>query len=234
MKQETETQKLQASQFTNVIGVEEPVAVKMETIHVYISAENLFGDYATAFFREANRINSALVEREELTIEEITQYVRFLFDQRIKCVHGQCTLYRQLKMLYIPAWIQHCISMIGRVVMRDIGLTLVPESDFEDIITFEEALAISNKISAFQDCMCILRDAMPRSEAGNVDVMSSALVADYVRSIKKVSHVALTYVTAFTGLKLREEAAMTPLYRMQYDDIEFIRSALLTQKGLFR
>ena len=94
-------------------------------------------------------------------------------------------------------------------------------------------MEISSKIGAFEDDLQIVKDAMPRSEEGNPDVMSTALIADYVRSINKVQHVASTYVTAFMGLTLRKEAAMQVLYRVQYDDIEFIRSALISERRIY-
>jgi hypothetical protein len=103
----------------------------------------------------------------------------------------------------------------------------------ESKMSFEEALVISEKIGSFQDDLQIVKDAMPRSIEGDVDVMSTALIADYVRALKPVEHVASTYVTAFLGMRLKEEAAMGALYRVQYDDVAFIASALLTQKGLY-
>jgi hypothetical protein len=63
--------------------------------------------------------------------------------------------------------------------------------------------------------------------------MTSALIAGYVRSIEPVGHVISTYVAAFMGLKLREEMSFKVLYRVQYDDLQFIASTLATQKGLF-
>lgn len=83
------------------------------------------------------------------------------------------------------------------------------------------------------DDLQIVQDGMPRSSDGNVDVMSTALIAGYVRSLKRVEHVAATYVTAFLGMKLKEEVAMQTLYRVQYDDIEFIATALTSQRGLY-
>ena len=59
------------------------------------------------------------------------------------------------------------------------------------------------------------------------------MIADYVRSLKAVTHVASTYVTAFLGMRLKEEIAMSALYRIQYDDIEFIATALTTHRGLY-
>jgi hypothetical protein len=110
---------------------------------------------------------------------------------------------------------------------------MIPVMEHPSEMTFEEALSVSEKVGMFLDDLQIVQDAMPRSEQGNVDVMSTAMIAGYVRAMKKVDHVSATYVTAFLGMKLKEEAAMQTLYRVQYDDIGFIASALTTQRGLY-
>ena len=215
------------------LGDTKPISVPMELVEVEISELNLFGDFAKAFVKEAYRKNPLRAEQVALTEEELVKYVKFLVKQRIDSVNGTCAIFRKLKALYMPCWIQYNLSMIGKVILRDIGLTLVPVVKDEEIISYEEAMEISSKIGAFEDDLQIVKDAMPRSEEGNPDVMSTALIADYVRSIKKVQHVASTYVTAFMGLTLRKEAAMQVLYRVQYDDIEFIRSALISEKRIY-
>jgi hypothetical protein len=105
--------------------------------------------------------------------------------------------------------------------------------DKESDMTLERAYQISEKIGSFERDLQIVRDAMPRSMDGNPDVMSSALIAGYVRSYKPVGHPAATYVTAFSNMKLRQEMALSALYRIQYDDVSFIQMALTTQKGLY-
>jgi hypothetical protein len=110
---------------------------------------------------------------------------------------------------------------------------MIPVVAEESEMTFEEAVEISNKIGAFEDDLQIVYDAMPRSEMGNEDVMSTALIAGYVRSLKVVEHVSSTYVAAFLDMKLKQEVAFQALYRIQYDDLNFIATAFRSAKGLF-
>ena len=56
--------------------------------------------------------------------------------------------------------------------------------------------------------------------------MTTALIADYVRATKELAHPVTTYLTAFLGLKLREENAFKVLYRVQYDDLSYLAQAL--------
>lgn len=215
------------------LGSVKPTSVPMETIDVELSSENLLGQFGEAFVKEGWRVNPLRMEQIDLTPEEMEKYIRFLLAKRIECITGNCKDFRRLKVLYIPSWIQYNLSMVGIVTIRDKGLRLVPVMDDERVISYDEALKISEKIGMLEDDLQIVQDGMPRSPEGDKDVMSTALIAGYVRSLEKVEHVSSTYVTAFLGMKLREDAAMAALYRVQYDDIEFIASALTTQRGLY-
>lgn len=208
-----------------------PTSVATETIHVEISADNLLGQYARAFVNEAHRVAPLRAEQVGLTSEEVERYCEFLLYQRILSVKGQCDLFRKLKVLYIPIWIQYNLSMIGEVNIREKGLRLIPDMEAPEM-TYEEALKVSEKIGSFERDLQLVQDAMPRSQSGDRDVMSTALIAGYVRSLEKVEHVASTYVTAFLGMKLREEMAMSVLYRVQYDDVAYIASVLTTEKRI--
>lgn len=214
------------------LGSAKPVSVPLETIEVEISNDNLLGDYAKAFVAEAYRVNPLRAEQINLTPDEVAKYSHYLLTKRVECVNDECRDFRKLKSLYIPAWIQYNLSMIGEVYVRDKGLKLVPVVTPSNM-TYDEALSISTKIGMLEDDLQIVQDAMPRDRRGDLDVMSTALIAGYIRSIDKVEHVASTYVSAFLGFKLREEAAFKTLYRVQYDDIQFIAAALTTQRGLY-
>lgn len=207
------------------------ISVPMETVEVIVSSKELMSDYAKAFVREAKRVNPQRWEQVQLTEEEMVAYSKFLLVQRIKSVNDECTDWRKLKRLYIPVFLQYTLRMIGIVTMRDIGLRMVPvlSEDDVDTITVEEALAISEKISYWDtvsDGLSLVVDAMPRSREGDESVMSTAMIAGYARSIKKVKHVVDTYVTKFLNMKLKEELAFKVLYRVQYDDADYIATAL--------
>lgn len=215
------------------LGTPKPTAVPNETVEVEITTETLLADFAKAFVNEAYRVAPLRAEQVKLTAEELNDYCDFLLDERIKCVNHDCPEWRKLKVLYIPSFIQFCLTMIGEVKQRDRGLTFIPVKSEPSKLSFEEALAISEKIGSFENDLQIVQDAMPRSDEGDTDVMTSALIAGYVRTIQPVSHVISTYVTAFLGLKLREEMSFKVLYRVQYDDLAFIASALNRDKHLF-
>lgn len=215
------------------LGSGKPTSIPMETVHVELTSDNLLGNYAKAFVAEGYRVNPLKAEQVGLTEEEMRSYAEYLLTKRIQSVKNECEDFRKLKPLYVPVFIQYNLAMIGEVIIRDKGLKLVPEIDHPSEMSLEEALVISEKVGAFEEDLQIVRDAMPRSSDGDRDVMSTALIAGYVRSMEKVEHVSSTYVTAFLGMKLREEAAMRVLYRVQYDDVQFIASALTTQRGLF-
>lgn len=222
-----------ASNFTTLdLGSVKPTSVPTEIIEVKVEGD-LFGNYAKAFVKEAIRKNPLRAQQVNLTEDELERYSHYLLTKRIECVVGSCADFRKLKVLFMPAWIQYNLAMIGTVLIRDRGIKLVPIDPNPSEMTFDEALAISEKIGAFEDDLQIVQDAMPRSEEGDVDVMSTALIAGYMRSLNPVKHVASTYAAAFMGLKLKEEMAFAVLYRVQYDDLQYIASALTSQRGIF-
>lgn len=214
------------------LGTGKPTSVPMEKIDVVMDPDEILGNYAKGFVNEANRVNPLRAEQVGLTEDEVKTYSAFLLQRRIQCVHNECKDYRKLKILRIPSFIQYVLSMVGEVVDRTHGLKFNPV--FEgDVISLDEAYAISDKIRAFEGDLQIVVDAMPRSVEGNPDVMSCALIAGYVRSTEPVGHPAATYVAAFVNATLQKEAAFQALYRVQYDDVSFIQEALTQAKGLF-
>lgn len=216
------------------LGSAKPTSVEMQTIEVELSHDHLLGDYAKAFVREAYRVNPLRAQQVDLNDQELVQYAQYLLYQRVLCVRGECKDFRKLKILYIPAFLQYALSMIGQVIIRDKGIRLVPTCEDLNGFGYSDAVLVSNKVGAFEDDLQIVQDAMPRDISGDRDVMSTALIAGYVRSMEKVDHVSATYVTAFLGMKLKEELAFATLYRVQYDDVAFIASALASHRGLFQ
>lgn len=223
-----------ATQFQSLdLGTGKPTSVPVEVVEVKVEIGDIASGFAKAFVNEAYRKAPLRAEQVNLSQEELEKYLDFLLQQRVLCVEGKCELFRKLKVLYIPSFVQYVLSLVGTVTMRDIGLTIRPVFEHENVISYEEALAISEKVGSFIDDLQIVQDAMPRTAEGNQDVMSTALIAGYVRAIKPVQHVVATYVSAFLNFQLRKETAFQTLYRVQYDDVSFIASAFTTQKGLY-
>lgn len=214
------------------LGSNAPISVPMATIEVEVTSQDMVKDYADSFVKEANRVSPELNAQVGLTAKEMEDYAQYLLIQRIAYVDGNCPEWRHLKTLYIPVFLQFALRMIGVVVIRDRGLTLRPVIEEKTEMTWEQAHAISEKVGSFEGRLQIVLDAMPREDTGDESVMSTALIAGYVRSMRKVDHVADTYVSAFLGMKLHEEQAFSVLYRVQYDDIDFIRTALTQNRKL--
>lgn len=203
-----------------------PTSVKLDTIYVKVQPEVMVDDYATAFVKECQRINPRRFEQAPISDEEMKKYCRYLLSQRIACIEDSCKDWRMLKNLYIPVFIQYAMSLVGVVDIKDKGLRLVPVMEEDESMTLEEALDLSDRIGLFEHDVQVRKDAMPRSKDGDLDTMSCALIAGYIRSISAVDHPVATYVAAFMGFELQKEQAFQVLYRVQYDDLEFIRAAL--------
>jgi len=206
------------------LGSGKPSSLPVELIQVKVNAELLLGDYARAFLTQMHSRRFLRAKEAELTEEEIIRYCEFLLQRRVALVNETITDLPRLKGLMIPSFIQFCLENIGRVRIVDRGLEIRPLYDAK-VIKLEEAIAISAKIALYESDISMVPDAMPRGLDGNRQVMTMALIADYVRGMEDATPIS-SYVAAFLGLKLVEENVYASLYRVVYDDVGFIRSAL--------
>lgn len=205
-----------------------PSPIKTEEIKVSISSNVLVENYCAAFIHEAARKAPLIAERDgALTKQELIDFSNYLMTQRVKAINLDCPDWRKLKLLWIPSFIQYVLSCVGIVQDREYGLKFVPVMENPSTMTFDVALNISNKIEEYVDYLQMVQDAMPRGVEGDKDVMMSAIIDQYVRSYQKVSHPSATYVAAFLNAKLVDELSFKALYRISYDDIEYIKSAVV-------
>lgn len=210
-----------------------PSATEMEDVVVEINPTDFLEGYSRAFVYEAQRTNPIMFEAHPLTEEEVSAYSTFLINERINSVRNNCPNWKNLKLMWIPDWIQYVISLIGTFTNYEYGLRFLPVMDEKvQVITIQEAFAISEKISKYSTSLGMHKDAMPRGDEGDEDVMSCALISNRVKATKKLTHPESSYVAAFAGLSLRKEAAMNVLYRISYDDINYIRNDFLSNKKI--
>lgn len=217
------------------LGISQEHPTKMQTLEVSVNLDSMARDYAAAFVDEAYRINYDKANYVQLGVDELFTYLKYLLSKRIQCVYGRCSDFRQLKQLWIPSYFQYVLSTVGIAYDREVGLKFVPvlEGIQEEGInqipehpTFSEVLAISEKIAAFKDELKMVQDAMPRDIHGDLNIMATAMLNDYVSSCRRVEHPAATYVTVFLDMKLREEMTFAMLYRRRYGETELIRQVL--------
>lgn len=218
------------------LGCSKPTPVETIKVEVEISDMNLFSQYARGFVIECSRCNPLKFDKCNLTPEKMETYVRFIIQERVKLCSDQYVKTYRLKMLYIPCWLEKVIQTIGRVEMRDIGLTLLPKlpEDWVDIDFDKDGIAdIAEEVGAFEEDVEMVHDAFFKKREGDKDVMSCALIANYVRAIKPVQHVVSTYIAAFAGFKVSEAMSLAILYRISYDDVNFIQDALMHTRDIF-
>jgi len=209
------------------LGSTKPISVPTEVVEVEIDPTVMVDDFSKALSSEIVRLNPRRAEQVGLTEDELINYDRYLLKQRVATVSNSCKDWRLLKNLYIPDWIQFSLSNIGRVLDPERGLEFVPVCNFKLDFTIDDALEVSHKLHYFVDDIRLSLDAMPRSIDGNYDVMSDAIINGYLRSTHKNEHPVFTYVAAFMGFKLKKDNALAALYRTQYDDLQYIATALL-------
>lgn len=211
--------------------------VKTEVLEVKVSTNQLSQGYVSAIMCElcTNPRGEATFkwvrETEEfkkcpLNATNLERYLAFLLDQRCLFIANKCTNFGMLRGLYIPSYWQFVLSMIGEVRLRSRAILIRPISAEKSDMTIDEAYAISIQLDHFGEILHLHNAAMPRTKEGHADVMTSALIADQLRSMTDSVHPALAYVSAIADMKLAEEAKFAVLYRVQYDDIaNFVRQS---------
>lgn len=213
--------------------------IDMETISVKIDPIVILQHYAKATTQEMHRMNPERYDSvaDKLLAENLHKYYAFLLAVRVKAVRGELKEWRQIRSLWMPAWVQFAISCVGEVILQDYGLKFVPDIDDDYYLKYalEDAMEMSNILRAFKvDGLSVMDDGFPRTKEGSKDTMSLALFGNYVRGPWPVSHPIFTYVAAFLGHKIAENAGYQMLYRCRYDEVNFIASMLLNDEKVLR
>lgn len=230
------------SEFKQLNYGTKPTGAKMQVIEVILDPELMMKDFAKAYEGELFRRNPNLAERSGLTADDLYYY--FVGILAIHIDHdnvGNIKEWRRAKEIYIPAWIQHTISMVGTYVDQIRGLKFIPRLQWPFVekegvaasYDISKLLKISELIAPFRmDGLKIMKDAFPRTPEGDPEVMSMIIAEQCVRSISPDAHPASSYVAAFLGFKLKEELAWINLYRVKYDDIVLVHEMLLREEVL--
>lgn len=208
-----------------------PTTSKYEEVIVNMNPEIMLKDFAQAYHNELYRRNPIKAREVNVTVEELESYFTGILTLRIKSCSGAIKEWREMKKLNIPTWIQFVISRVGIVLDAVRGLKFIPSIEFD--YNIGEMLDTSVKLQQFiVDGVTMHKDAFPRSEEGDMNVMSMAIIDSYVQSISEIPHPISSYVSAFIGAKIEEEAAFKMLYRVRYDDVTFIKSMLMHEEKL--
>lgn len=189
------------------------------------------GDYAKAYCAELERRNPDRYDASGISEEDLNSYFLGLIAIRLDQIHGQCNVWRQAKELYIPSWIQFLLSGVGIVTDYTHGLILNPV--YKAQYDIDKMLDTSSKLRVFSsDGVSLHKDAFPRDIEGDADMMGMAIINGYIQSMSEIPHPIQSYVAAFLGLRLEQEANYKMMYRVRYDDVNFIRQMLKHEEAI--
>lgn len=203
-----------------------PTSVKMDVATVEVHPEFMIADFAKAYVRELTRRNPIRYQASGLTVEDLDAYFQALVVMRVQSINDAFPRWREAKLLNVPAWIEFVLTCVGEVMDTDRGLHIKVTCD--QTYDFAKALDVSEKLRAFKaDGVVLLKDVFPRTAEGDVETMTMAIIDNYVCSQTKEAHPIASYVAAYLGFKLQEEVSFKMLYRVRYDDVDYIRTQLL-------
>lgn len=206
------------------------------TIPVVVDPTFTMTDYAIAVAKDLQRRNPLKYQTIEQQLGDesfesrLIEYVHGLLMIRVESIHDNCPNWRRAKELGIPPYIQWNISQFGEVYDFENGRKFVPEISSEVKYDINRMLEISNLLKAFQtDGVKLLFDAFPRNRQGDKETMSYVIIGDYIKGQNVSSHPAKSYITAFLGMKLKQESDHKILYGVRYDDVDYVRERLIME-----
>lgn len=222
------------------LGLSNPTYRSYDKVEVEIDPTVCVGEYSKAICREAARVNPMLFARDPIQDREMFEYASFLLDQRVQSCQGHVPSWNRLKALRIPSFLEYALTTIGVVTDRVYGLEFVPVMKEPPVFTvvepngdtttrpytIEDALKFSERLAQFADYLSLRRDAMPRKPDGDPEVMSMAIVRNYVCGRSPLSDATKQYMAGFLGLALLKEQTFGALYRIQYDDVNLLISQM--------
>lgn len=194
-------------------------------LHVCVNVTAM-SSFNHAFVSELERKNPLLSDKLNLTEEELIKYETFLLVNRVDIVNQNCKIIRNLKYLAMPCFVERVMTDVGICKIRDRALIIYPKVSDElrsNLITLEEAIQISSKIESCINDLAVVERAMPLAIEGNPEVMTLALIEDYVVGMGDYDDPLVQYITFALSCML-EETEFNNLYYMRYDDVKTIES----------
>lgn len=203
-------------------------------VNIDINPKDLLLDFADAFSEELFRLQPRLVDKMQLSSKELSSYFKGVLYLRVLDVNGKNKFHRQERLLLVPAWIEYAISQIGIVTDSMYGLTFIPEMELEDF-SIDDMIETSHKLSYYKDAgVELLENVYPRTNEGSESFMTMAVIKSKVCSYKKDADPLSVYLSAFLSSTLEERSALESLYRIEYQDVDYVRQVLRTTKGLLK
>lgn len=200
--------------------------MELETIEVSFERAAIFDTFIQAFMYKIEIDGSHIQRHVQLTEEEATYYFEYLLHKRVEFLVGRKVNFDLLNQLWVPAFVETALAMIGKYVNLERNFQVVPvltaERDFDE----DRIRAIGMKFMRLKDVTNMVEGGLCRRKEGDAEVMTTACIAGFVRSMSEVSSPIMTYFTGFLNTKIVEEASFKMLYRVQYDDI-------LRMQGIF-
>ena len=200
-------------------------------VKIVLDNSVIMDQFAIAYVNELKRMNPVRYQADPITVDDLKEYFSGILALRVEMINNNCPNLRQARRLYIPTWIEYTISKLGIVTDRVNGLVFKPTININYDIT--NLLNTSDKLSLYQnDGLHLQSDAFPRSWEGDENVMGMVIIGDYIQGRNHNSHPVHSYVSAFLGNKLVEEQTFSMLFRVRYDETQFILQQLIHDKSL--
>lgn len=207
-----------------------PTPMELLTIEVSFERAEIFDSFVNAFMYKIEADGGQIQRHVQLSQDEANYYLEYLMYSRIQFLVGEKVNFDLLNQLWVPAFVDTALAMIGKYTDYSRNFEIVPVLKERKTFDEDEIRRIGLKFARLKDVTHMVLGGLSRRKDGDAEVMTTACIAGYVRSMSEVSTPLKTYLTGFLNTKLVEEASFHVLYRVQYDDI-YRMQGIYTMQG---
>lgn len=209
----------------------------------------LFEQFAKGLEADLQRRNWKLFDNSNISVEDLFKYLALPLVYRISDFEGvpknETNSFKyygdlprhQVNNLNYPFWIEHVVAQVGIAVDYDYGLKFVPQLLLTEEVNLhldrDKIIAIHHLLGAYEEYgLALVTNVLPKGTEGNIDVMAMTIIEDIVKSYKHL-HPAGSYVAAFLGNKIAQQKEWSSLFRVSYEEVEYIRTQFQISSHLY-
>jgi hypothetical protein len=177
------------------------------TVDVVVDLGEAFDDYISEYHRFADSTLHAHGGELNVTLAELSAYVRTLIYSRINYVRRDRYVVHPTTRLVVPTLVSSALASLGEVKADEFGVILRPIAPATEVVLLdkEEMQSISNRLEVLTHFGFTLAIGFERDRRGSLDLMVMQYLANEVPagvySHTRSPHPAYALVAYFLGLK---------------------------------
>lgn len=172
----------------------------------------------------------ALVRGGRMTFdnEAFIRYVATIIKSRIDYVNNKHAILRFDDKVRVPAFLSVALEQIGKVEIPEKGISLIPVYSGEtELLTQEEALALSRKLAYFENHGFRFATGYSREREGEVGFMTMELIENKVMCDTNTHHPVYGVLAGFFEVTGLVKVLGAQAFRVKYTELSHVEQLVL-------